>query len=75
MLVRAVERRRDHVRLLYDLPDGMTLAQKIFASLIISITEILAIENHKLHGTFLHIGFVSQSLLKSTSNQTDSDTN
>jgi hypothetical protein len=39
------------------------------------MARILSIENDKLHNTFLHIAFRSQSLLKPTSDQTDSDTN
>jgi hypothetical protein len=71
-----VKRHRDHIRLqLDDLPNSMTLAQEIVASLIFSVTEILAIEDHKLYGTFLHVAFGSQSLLKPTSDRTDSDTN
>jgi hypothetical protein len=62
-LGRIVERRRDHVRLLYDRPNGMTLAQDIVASSVLPITEILTIEDHKLNNTFLHIIFGSQSLL------------
>jgi hypothetical protein len=58
-----------------DLPNGATLAQKIVASLIFSVTEILAIKDHKLNIIFLHTAFMSQSLLKPTSDQTDSDTN
>jgi hypothetical protein len=65
----------DHVRLLNDLSNGVTLAQEIVASLIFPVTEILVIEDHKLNSTFLHIVFGSQSLLKSTSDQIDSDTN
>jgi hypothetical protein len=65
----------DHVRLLDDLPNGTTLAQKIVASSVLPITEILAIENDKLHNTFLHVAFGSQSLLKPTSDKTGSDTN
>jgi hypothetical protein len=53
----------------------MTLAQKIDANSVFSVTEILAIENPKLYYTFLHIAFGSQSLLKPTSDQTGSDTN
>jgi hypothetical protein len=53
----------------------MTLAQEIVASLIFSVTEILAIENDKLYGTFLHVAFRLQNLLKPTSDQTGSDTN
>jgi hypothetical protein len=74
-LGRVIECIRDHVRLLNDLPNGATLAQKIIASLILSITEILAIENDKLNSTFLHVVFKSQSLLKLTGDQTGSDTN
>jgi hypothetical protein len=53
----------------------MTLTQEIVAGLILPITEIPAIENDKLHITFLYVAFGSQSLLKPTSYQTDSDTN
>jgi hypothetical protein len=70
-----VECIEDHVRLLDDLPNGVTLAQEIVAGLVLLITEILAIENDKLHSTFLHVAFGSQSLLKPTSDQIDSDTN
>jgi hypothetical protein len=70
-----VERIRDHVRLLDDLPNGATLAQKIVASSVFPVTKILIIEDHKLNNTFLHIAFGSQSMLKSTSDQTGSDTN
>jgi hypothetical protein len=66
-LGRVVEHRQDHVRLLYDLPNGTTLAQKIVVSSVLPVTEILAIEDHKLDSTFLHIAFGSQSLLKPTS--------
>jgi hypothetical protein len=65
----------DHVRLLDDLPNGVALAQEIVAGLILSIKEILATENDKLHSTFLHVAFGSQSLLKSTGDQTGSDPN
>jgi hypothetical protein len=65
----------DYVRLLDDLPNGATLAQKIVASSIFLVTEILAIEDHKLNSTFLHVVFRSQILLKPTSDQTGSDTN
>jgi hypothetical protein len=74
-LGRVVECSRDHVRLLNDLPNSMTLAQKIVASLVLLITKIITIENNKLDNTFLHITFGSQSLLKPISDQTDSDTN
>jgi hypothetical protein len=65
----------DHVRLLYDLPNGAALAQEIVAGSILPVTEILVIEDHKLNNTFLHVTFRSQSLLKSTGDQTGSDTN
>jgi hypothetical protein len=51
------------------------LAKKIVASLFFPITEILVIEEHKLHNIFLHVAFRSQSLLKPTSDETGSDTN
>jgi inner membrane protein involved in colicin E2 resistance len=70
-----VERHRDHVRLLHNLPDGMTLAQKIVASSVLPITEIIAIEDHKVNNTFLHVTFRSQSRLRITSDLTRSDTN
>jgi hypothetical protein len=60
---------------MYDLPNGMTLAQNIVASLVFPVTEILAIEDHKHHSTFLHDAIRSQSLLKPTSGQIGSDTN
>jgi hypothetical protein len=66
---------QEHIRLLDDLPNGATLAQKIVASLVFPITEILAIKDHKLNDTFLHVAFGSQSLLKPTSDRTGSDTN
>jgi hypothetical protein len=53
----------------------VTLAQKIVASSVFPVTEILIIENHKLDNTFLHVAFMSQSLLKPTGDQTCSDTN
>jgi hypothetical protein len=65
----------DHVRLLDDLPNGTTLAQKIVASSIFPVTKILVIEDHKLNNIFLHVAFGSQSLLKSIGDQTGSDTN
>jgi hypothetical protein len=65
----------DHVRLLDDLPNGETLAQEIVVGSVLTITEILAIENNKLHSSFLHVAFGSESLLKPTSDQTGSDTN
>jgi hypothetical protein len=65
----------DHIRLLDDLPNGATLTQEIVVSLVFPVTEILAIEDHKLNSTFLHVAFRSQSLLKPTGDQTSSDTN
>jgi hypothetical protein len=65
----------DHVRLLDDLLNGATLAQKIVASSVLLITKILAIENDKLNITFLHVAFGSQSLLKPTGDQTGSNIN
>jgi hypothetical protein len=65
----------DHVRLLDDLPNGATLAQKIVASLIFPVTEILAVEDHKLNSTFFHVAFKSQSLLKPAGDQIGFDTN
>jgi hypothetical protein len=70
-----VECIRDHVHLLDDLPNVSTLAQEIVASSVLPITEILVIEDHKLNSTFLHVAFESQSLLKPTDDQADSDTN
>jgi hypothetical protein len=72
---RVVECVGDHVRLLDDLPNGATLAQEIVMSLVFSVTEILAIKDHKLDSTFLHVALRSQSLLKPTGDQTGSDTN
>jgi hypothetical protein len=65
----------DHVRLLDDLLNGATLAQKIVASSILPITKILAIKNDKLNNAFLHVAFGTQSLLKPIGDQTGSDTN
>jgi hypothetical protein len=65
----------DHVRLLDDLPNDATLAQEIDVGSVLPITEILAIENDKLHNTFLHVAVRSQSLLEPTSDQTSSETN
>jgi hypothetical protein len=75
MLGHVVEHHRDHVCLLYDLPNGTALAQKIVVSSIFLITKIIIIKDHKLHNIFLHIVFRSQSMLKPTSNQTGSYTN
>jgi hypothetical protein len=49
---------------MYNLPNGMTLAQEIVASSVLLITEILDIEDHKLYDTFLYVAFGSQSLLE-----------
>jgi hypothetical protein len=65
----------DHVHLLHDLSNSAALAQDIIVGSVFPITEILAIENDKLHSTFLHVAFGSQSLLKPTDDQTSSDTN
>jgi hypothetical protein len=54
-LGRVVEHHRDHVRLLYDLPNSTTLAHKIVASSVFLVTKILVIKHHKLNNTFLHI--------------------
>jgi hypothetical protein len=56
-LGRVVKCHRDYVRLLDDLPNSMTLAQEIVASLVFLVTKILAIEDHKLYCTFLHVAF------------------
>jgi hypothetical protein len=74
-MCRIVEHRGDHVHLLYDLPDSMSLTQKIVASSVLPITEILAIEDHKFYDTFLHVAFRPQSLLEPTSDQTSSNIN
>jgi hypothetical protein len=74
-LGRVFECIEDHVRFLDDLPNGAALAQEIIAGSVLSITEIIAIEDHKLNSTFLLVTFGSQSLLKLTSDQTGSDTN
>jgi hypothetical protein len=65
----------DHVRLLDNLSNGVTLAQKIVVSSVLPVIEIITIEDHKLNNTFLHIAFGSQSMLKPTGDQTSSDTN
>jgi hypothetical protein len=53
----------------------MSLAQQVVPCSVLLITEIFTIENHKLDGAFLHIAFGSQSLLRTTSDLTSSDTN
>jgi hypothetical protein len=60
---------------MYDLPNSMTLAQEIVVNLIFLVTEILAIETHKLDITFLHVAFRSHSLLKPISEKISSETN
>jgi hypothetical protein len=65
----------DDVCFLYDLQNGMTLAQETIASPDFSITEILAIEDNELHDTFLQVAFGSQSRLRTTSDLTHYDTN
>jgi hypothetical protein len=65
----------NHVRLLDDLSNGAALSQKIVASSVFPVTEILAIEDHKLNNIFLQVAFGSQSLLKPTDDQTGSDIN
>jgi hypothetical protein len=56
----------DQVRLLDDLPNGVALTQEIIMGSVLPTTEIIAIENDKLHNTFLHVAFGSQSLLNPT---------
>jgi hypothetical protein len=51
----------DHVCLLDDLSNGVALAQEIVAGPVLPIIEILAIENDKLHNTFLYVAFRKQS--------------
>jgi hypothetical protein len=69
-----VKHRWYHVRLLYNFPNGVTLAQEIIASPISTITKIVTIEDHKLDDTFFNVAFGSQSLLGTTSDLTGSDT-
>jgi hypothetical protein len=65
----------DHVCLLNDLSNDATQAQKIVASSVFPVTEILVIEDHKLNSIFLHVVFRSQNMLKPSSDQTGSDIN
>jgi type IV secretory pathway VirB3-like protein len=58
-----------------DLSNSMTLAQEIVASLVFLVTKIIVIEDHKLYDTFLHVVFWSQSLLRTMSDLTGSNTN
>jgi hypothetical protein len=60
---------------MYDLSNSTILTQKIVAGLVLPITEIITIEDHKLDNTFLYYAFGSPSLLKPTSDQTGFDTN
>jgi hypothetical protein len=66
---------RESHKLLNNLPDDTTFTQEIVASPIFLVTKILIIEEHKLYDTFLHIAFGSQSLLRTMSDLTGSDTN
>jgi hypothetical protein len=66
---------RDHICLLDDLSNNTILAQKIVASSVFSVTEILDIKNDKLYSTFLHVAFRAQIMVKPTSDQTNFDTN
>jgi hypothetical protein len=70
-----VECIRDHVCLLDDLPNGAAVAQEIIVSLVFLVTKILTIKDHKINNTFLHVTFMSQSMVKLTSDQTGSDIN
>jgi hypothetical protein len=72
---RVVKHRWYHVRLLHDFLDGTILVEEIVANLVLPVTEILTIEDHKLYDTFLHVAFWSQSLLRRTSDLTGYDTN
>jgi L-rhamnose isomerase len=58
-LGRVIECSRDHVRLIDDFSNVTTLAQKIVASSVFPVTEILVIEHNKLDCTFLHVAFGS----------------
>jgi hypothetical protein len=51
----------DHVCLLDDLPNNATLAQEIVVGSVLLITEILTIENDKLHSAFLHVAIGSDT--------------
>jgi hypothetical protein len=66
---------RESHKLLNNLPDDTTFTQEIVASSVFLVTKILVIEDHKLYDTFLHIAFESQSLLRTMSDLTGSDTN
>jgi hypothetical protein len=62
-------------KIVYDLSNDTTMAQKIVASLILPIMKIIVIEDHKFDNTFLHVVFRSQSLLEKISDQIGSDIN
>jgi hypothetical protein len=64
---------QDHISFLNNLLDRTPLAKEIIVSSIFPVTEILVIENHKLDDIFLHVTFELQSLLRTTSDLTDSD--
>jgi hypothetical protein len=51
------------------------LRQEIVEGSVLPINKIFAIENDKLHSTFLYVAFRSQNLLKPINDQTSSDTN
>jgi hypothetical protein len=53
----------------------MTLSQEIVAISVFPITEIHTIEDNELHDIFLYVVFGTQSLLRTTSGLTSSDTN
>jgi hypothetical protein len=53
----------------------MTLAQTIVASSVFPVIEIITIEDHKLHNTFLNVVFRSESMLNPTSDQTGTEIN
>jgi hypothetical protein len=74
-LGRVVKCIHDDVCLLNDLSNGATLAQKIVTSSVFPVTKIIAIEDHKLNNTFFHVTSGSQSLLRTTGDQSGSDTN
>jgi hypothetical protein len=64
-----------HISFLNNIPDGTTLTQEVVVSSVFPVTKILAIKNHKLYVTFIHVTFGSQSLLRTTSDLTSSDSN
>jgi hypothetical protein len=70
-----LQHHRDDVCFLYDLLNGMTLAQEIVMSPIFPITQIPVIEDNELHDTFFHVAFGSQSQLRTMSDLTRSHTN